>query len=68
MKKIILKIIDCRKPSEVYFTEVPRFLRKHYFKKLAKNGYLARDMSDMEIDKFATLKIDEEENHIPFIY
>lgn len=68
MKKIILKLIDVRKPSEVYFMEVPRFLRKHYFKKLAKNGYLAIDMSDMEIDKFATLKFDEEENHIPFIY
>ena len=68
MKKIILKLIDTRKPSEVYFMEVPRFLRKHYFKKLAKNGYLVRDMSDMEIDKLATLKIDEEENHIPFIY
>lgn len=68
MKKIILKLIDVRKPSEVYFMEVPRFLRKHYFKKLAKNGYLARDMSDIEIDKFAELKIDEEENHIPFIY
>ena len=35
-------------------------LRKHYFKKLAKNGYLVREMSDIEIDKFAELKIDDE--------
>ena len=44
MKKIILKLIDtCDSKQPVYFMEIPKFLKRHYFKKLGKQGYLVME-------------------------
>ena len=59
MKKVIIRFkerVNLRKGYEVYYKEIPKFLLRYYFHKLAKKG--CWDIEIIDIEDIAK-KIDE---------
>lgn len=75
MKKVIIRfkeIIKNRRGYEIYYKEIPKFLQRYYFHKLAKKGCWNIEVIEMEdiakkIDECYTYNSFDIDNHIPHI-